>query len=54
MWILVNILNISIWYINFSSGGGNIAALLMWSVYLVNALFMLIKWYKEANAVKID
>ena len=49
MWILVNILNISIWYINFSSGGDNIATLLMWSVYLVNALFMLIKWYKEAN-----
>ena len=49
MWILVNILNISIWYINFSSGGDNIATLLMWSVYLVNAVFMLIKWYKEAN-----
>ena len=49
MWILVNILNISIWYINFASGGDNIAALLMWSVYLVNAVFMFIKWYREAN-----
>lgn len=49
MWILVNILNISIWYINFASGGDNIATLLMWSVYLVNAVFMFIKWYREAN-----
>ena len=52
MWILVNILNISIWYINFSSGGDNIATLLMWSVYLINAIFMFIKWYREANLQK--
>ena len=55
MWILVNILNIYIWYINFARGGDNIATLLMWSVYLVNAVFMFIKWYREAsNKSKIN
>lgn len=50
MWILVNILNISIWAINFSQGGDNIATLLMWSVFLINAIFMFIKWHRESKA----
>lgn len=50
MWILVNILNISIWAINFSKGGDNIATLLMWSVFLINAIFMFIKWHRESKA----
>lgn len=52
MWILVNILNILIWYINFSSRGENIAVLIMWSVYLINAIFMFIKWNRESNLQK--
>lgn len=50
MWILVNILNISIWAINFSQGGDNIATLLMWRVFLINAIFMFIKWHRESKA----
>lgn len=49
LWIIVNIVSIIMWGISFAQGGDNIATLAMWSVYLVNAVIMYIKWYKEAK-----
>lgn len=34
---------------DFRNGSDNIATLLMWGVYLGNAIIMLIKWEKEAR-----
>lgn len=49
LWIVVNIVSVIMWGISFAQGGDNIATLAMWSVYLVNAVIMYIKWYKEAK-----
>jgi len=49
LWIIVNIVSVIMWGISFAQGGDNIATLAMWSVYLVNAVIMYIKWYKEAK-----
>lgn len=49
IWILVDIFSVYMWWCNFSVGNDNIATLLMWMVYLLNAIFMCIKWEKEAH-----
>ncbi len=49
IWVVVNIASVIMWAIAFSSGNDNIATLLMWCVYLINAVIMLVKWMKEAN-----
>ena len=50
LWIFVDVVTVIMWGINFANSGENIATLAMWSVYLVNAIIMYIKWNKEANA----
>ncbi|MBQ6846855.1 MAG: nicotinamide mononucleotide transporter [Oscillospiraceae bacterium] len=49
LWIVVNVVSIVMWGIEFAKGGENIATLAMWSVYLVNAIIMYIKWTKESE-----
>ena len=49
LWIVVNVVSVIMWGISFAQGGDNIATLAMWSVYLVNAIIMYIKWQKEAK-----
>ena len=49
VWIAVDVFSIYMWWCDFSSGSDNIATLLMWVVYLGNAVIMLIKWEKEAG-----
>lgn len=49
LWIVVDVVSVVMWGINFAQGGESIATLAMWSVYLVNAIVMYIKWYKEAK-----
>lgn len=51
LWIVVNIVSVIMWGISFAQGGDNIATLAMWSVYLVNAIIMYVKWNKEARDV---
>lgn len=48
IWIAVNILSIYMWLQVFLQGNDNMATLLMWIVYLGNAIIMCIKWEKEA------
>ena len=47
IWILVDIFSVYMWYTNFRIGSDNIATLLMWAVYLINAIIMCVKWEKE-------
>ena len=37
------------WAIAFAQGNDSIATLLMWIVYLGNAVMMYVKWIKEAK-----
>lgn len=49
IWILVDVFSVYMWWCNFSIGNDNLATLLMWVVYLGNAIIMCIKWEKEAS-----
>lgn len=47
IWVAVNIFSVYMWWTNFSVGQDNFATLLMWIIYLGNALMMLIKWEND-------
>jgi len=47
IWILVDIFSVYMWWTNFSVGNDNMATLLMWIIYLGNAIIMCVKWEKE-------
>ena len=49
LWIVVDVVSVIMWGINFARGGEDMATLLMWAVYLANAVIMYIKWMKEAK-----
>lgn len=49
LWIVVDIVTVVMWGVAFFKGNDSIATLLMWIVYLGNAVIMYIKWTKEAN-----
>lgn len=50
LWIVVDVVTIVMWAIVFARNGESIATLIMWSVYLLNAIFMFVKWYRESKA----
>ena len=50
VWIVVDVVTVLRWFVNYQNGGTDIAALLMWTVYLLNAVFMFVKWFKESRA----
>lgn len=49
LWMLINGATIGMWAINFAQGNENIAVLLMWLVYFINAIYMFYRWSKEAQ-----
>lgn len=52
IWVVVDVFTVYMWFISFIHGKENIATLVMWMVYLINAVIMLIKWEKEARSNK--
>lgn len=48
LWIVVNVFTIVLWIINVAAGSTNYATLLMWIVYLINSVFMCIRWMKDS------
>lgn len=49
IWVAVDVFSVYMWWCDFRSGSDNIATLLMWVVYLGNAIIMLVKWEREAR-----
>ena len=49
LWIVVDVVTVYMWAVDYANGGTDIATLLMWSVYLLNAVIMLHKWYVESR-----
>ncbi|NTV90272.1 MAG: nicotinamide mononucleotide transporter [Clostridiales bacterium] len=49
LWIIVDAVSVFMWIAAFFNGGESVASLLMWSVYLLNAIFMFVKWYRESG-----
>ena len=54
VWILVDAVSVIMWATAFFKGDSGIAMVLMWSVYLLNAIFMFIKWYKDSAESKAE
>ena len=54
IWVTVDVFSVYMWWCNFHSGSDNMATLLMWIVYLGNAIIMLVKWEKEARLSKTE
>lgn len=52
IWIAVDVFTVYMWACNFVAGNDNIATLLMWIVYLGNAIIMCIRWEKEIRGKK--
>lgn len=49
IWIVVDVVTVIMWAVNFANGGESIATLIMWSIYLLNAIFMFVKWYRASK-----
>lgn len=49
IWIIVDIVSVIMWIAAFFTGGESVAVLMMWSVYLANAIIMFVKWLKESK-----
>lgn len=54
IWVAVDIFSVYMWWCDFASGSDNMATLLMWVVYLGNAIIMLVKWEREARINEIQ
>ena len=48
IWFVVDALSVYMWWCDFQTGSDNMATLLMWIVYWVNAVIMMVRWEKEA------
>lgn len=53
IWILVDIFSVYMWWCDFAAGSDNMATLLMWVIYLGNAVIMCVRWEKEVKNKKI-
>lgn len=49
VWIVVDVASVAMWFVALSNEGASIAVLLMWMVFLVNAVIMFVKWLKESK-----
>ena len=52
LWIVVDVVSILMWIVAFMNTGNDITILVMWSAYLVNAIYGFINWiliYKKQN-----
>jgi nicotinamide mononucleotide transporter len=54
LWIIINVASVIMWIMAFFNGGESIATLIMWSVFLLNAVFMFVKWNRESRGIEAD
>ena len=53
LWIVVDIVTVIMWVYAFINGTGDMATVLMWSIYLINAIIMFIKWKKDTKSAVV-
>ena len=49
LWIVVDVVSVGMWIYAFINKTGDMATVLMWSVFLINGIIMLIKWLKDSK-----
>lgn len=52
IWIIVDVFSVYMWWCDFNVGSDNMATLLMWVVYLGNAVMMCVRWEREIFYLK--
>lgn len=52
IWIFVDVVSVIMWIIAFFNGGKSVAVLMMWLVFLANAIIMFIKWLKDSKNIE--
>ncbi len=52
LWVIVDVVTVIMWVYAFASGTGDMATVLMWSIYLLNAVIMLVKWDRDSKEQK--
>lgn len=50
LWIVIDVVTVGMWLYNYLNGGESIATMVMWVVYLLNAIFMYVKWRKDVKS----
>lgn len=50
LWIVVDVVTVFMWIMAFFNGQESIATLIMWSIFLINAVYMFAKWNRESKA----
>lgn len=48
-WIIVNIVSIIMWYVNFMNGGETFGVLIMWVMFLLNSIYGCYNWFKVSK-----
>ena len=46
LWIIVDVVSIIMWFVVLLEGGNDIAIFIMWTAYLINAIYGFINWIK--------
>ena len=49
LWIVVDVVTVVMWLVAFLNGNDSVATLIMWMLYLINAIIMQVKWAREAK-----
>lgn len=49
LWIIVDVVTVYMWIYAFIQGTGDFATILMWGIYLINAILMFARWTKETK-----
>lgn len=49
MWIVIDVVSVIMWGIAMKNGSTDIATLLMWTTYLINAIYGYVKWNKDSK-----
>ena len=53
MWIVIDVVTVGMWLYNYMNGGESIATMMMWAVYLINAIVMFVKWRRDVKLCNI-
>jgi nicotinamide mononucleotide transporter len=54
LWIIVDVVSVIMWIVVLAKGGTDISVLLMWTAYLINAIYGFVNWIKLYKAQPIE
>ena len=49
LWFIVDVVTVYMWYVDYVNGGSDIATLIMWIIYVISAVLMFVKWFRDVS-----